>query len=262
MNDLQFREERRGTKVVTLSRREIERLRFVRRLLRSLRKRYIRLIYGDQPFVATYFDSSFIVDWKDIVGREIALQNFERRQLINFIAACRRHQPEFFLDIGAHAGLYSCVLMNADVVGRAILFEPDTRNAILLRANLLLNGLLDRTTIHPTAVGRQAGLSWFMRGPDTNTGMARVTDNGVGHQVETVAVDEVTNFSGRTLATKIDVEGFELEVLAGMQRTLNENRGIVQIESTNARHEVIEFMRGNGYELVVDFYRDLFFVKV
>ena len=67
--------------------------------------------------------------------------------------------------------------------------------------------------------------------------------------------------SDGSLAVKIDVEGFELEVLAGMQRTLKENRGIVQIESTTTRDSVVEFMRKCGYELVADFYWDLFFEK-
>ena len=37
----------------------------------------------------------------------------------------------------------------------------------------------------------------------------------------------------RTLAIKIDVERYERQVLAGMARTLRDNRGIVQIEGNS-----------------------------
>jgi FkbM family methyltransferase len=258
---MQVRDVDKSARAIVMSRREISRLPFLPRLNRSLRKRYLRFVHGDEPFVVTYFGSRFIVSWSDMVGREIALQNFERPQITSFMEACRRRHPDSFLDVGAHAGLYSCVLLKANVVRTAILFEPDVRNAALLRANLLINGLLDRATVHAAAAGRQAGRSKFARGPDNNTGTARIADGVADHEVEVVAVDEVTDFSGRTLAIKIDVEGFELEVLAGLKRTLKENRGIVQIETIENRNDVIEFMRQSGYELVADFYWDLLFEK-
>ena len=261
MSSMQVPDIGSNARPISMSRRDVARLPFLPRLIRSLRKRYIRVVHGDRPFVATYFDSRFIVRWEDMVGREIALQNFERPQLANFVSACRRRRPDCFIDIGAHFGLYCCVLLNAHVVSNAILFEPDERNATLLRANLLINGLLERAAIHQTAVGRQAGRSRFARGSDRNTGTARISDEGTGQEVKIVALDEVLNFSGRTLAVKIDVEGFELEVLAGMQRTLKENRGIVQIESTTTRDSVVDFMGRCGYELVADFYWDLFFER-
>jgi FkbM family methyltransferase len=258
---MHIRDADKSAPAIVLSRREIARLPFLPRLRRSLRKRYIRLVHGDQPFIVKYFNSRFIVSWSDVIGREIALQNFERPQIANFVAACRRLRPDCFLDIGAHSGLYSCVLLRANVVGRAILFEPDLRNAALLRANLLINGLLDRATVYGVAAGRQAGRSRLIRGPDNNTGKGRIADHGADQEVEVVALDEATSFSGRTLAIKIDVEGFELEVLAGLKRTLKENRGIAQIESFDHRNDVVEFMRQSGYELVADFYCDLIFEK-
>ena len=47
--------------------------------------------------------------------------------------------------------------------------------------------------------------------------------------------DDFVTLTGRTAAIKIDVERYERKVLAGMARTLRDNRGMVQIEVLEAR---------------------------
>ncbi len=51
--------------------------------------------------------------------------------------------------------------------------------------------------------------------------------------------DDFVALTGQTLAIKIDVERYERKVLAGMARTLRDNRGIVQIEVLEAREETV-----------------------
>ena len=72
----------------------------------------------------------------------------------NFVRACTKLKPDLFLDIGANLGLYTCIVMKNQLAPRAILFEPDRRNRIHLRANLLINELLDKDIqIHEVALG-------------------------------------------------------------------------------------------------------------
>jgi hypothetical protein len=65
----------------------------------------------------------------------------------------------------------------------------------------------------------------------------------------------------KTLAIKIDVERYERKVLAGMARTLRDNRGIVQIEVLEAREETIGLMAAAGFKLADDFGPNLVFRK-
>ena len=73
--------------------------------------------------------------------------------------------------------------------------------------------------------------------------------------------DDVVELTGRTLAIKIDIERYERKALAGMARTLRDNRGIVQIEVLEAREETTALMREAGYALVEEFGPNLVFRK-
>jgi hypothetical protein len=76
-----------------------------------------------------------------------------------------------------------------------------------------------------------------------------------------VAPDDVISACGKTVAIKIDVEGYECEALAGMARLLRENRGFVQIESYDHEPEVMANMTAAGYVLVTDMRPDFVFAK-
>ena len=240
----------------------MRRLRFLPRLARSMRKRVIRLLHGNEYFIAEYFGARFLVREQDMVAREIALQNFERPQLEHMKRACERLHPDLFIDVGANGGLYSCVLLKQRLVPRAVLFEPDRRNFAHLSANLLINGLTDVADSRQAAVGSAPGQLRLIPGAESNTGASRVALDGEGgYDVEAVRIDDAVALSGGTIAVKMDVEEYELQALSGMRRTLRENRGIVQIETVKNRIAVVEFMRTHGYEQTADFYSDLVFEK-
>ena len=126
---------------------------------------------------------------------------------------------------------------------RAILFEPDRRNRVHLGANLLINDLLEANLeIHPLALGAEPGRFRLVPGPERDIGLSQIVETaqdgqGQGYDVEVVRFDDFVALTGQTLAIKIDVERYERKVLAGMARTLRDNRGIVQIEVLEAREE-------------------------
>ena len=240
--------------------RKMTRLRFLPRWARSVRKRIVRLVYGDEYFVTNYFGARFLVRWADFVPREIALKNFEEIQISHFMDACSRIKPNLLIDIGAHMGLYSCIMLRKQLIPLAVLFEPNRQTAVHLRANLLLNDVLDRCEIHECAAGSRRGRANFEVGPARNSGQAHVVAAGSG-EVDVVPVDDLLDLAGKTLAIKMDVERYELETLAGMERLLKANRGFVQIEALETRNAVIRLMEEWGYALTADFYWDLFFEK-
>ena len=85
-----------------------------------------------------------------------------------------------------------------------------------------------------------------MPGPERDIGLSQIVENASasgGCDVEVASFD----------AIKIDIERYERKALAGMARTLRDNRGIVQIEVLEAREETIALMSVAGYALAQEF---------
>jgi FkbM family methyltransferase len=127
----------------------------------------------------------------------------------------------------------------------------------LLEANL---------EIHPLALGAEAGRFRLVPGPERDIGLSQIVETaqdgqGQGYDVEVVRFDDFVALTGQTLAIKIDVERYERKVLAGMARTLRDNRGIVQIEVLEAREETGALMTAAGFRLAQDFGPNLVFRK-
>ena len=120
--------------------------------------------------------------------------------------------------------------------------------------------------IHPLALGAEAGRFRLVPGPERDIGLSQIVETaqdgqGQGYDVEVVRFDDFVALTGQTLAIKIDVERYERKVLAGMARTLRDNRGIVQIEVLEAREETGALMTAAGFRLAQDFGPNLVFRK-
>ena len=93
-------------------------------------------------------------------------------------------------------------------------FEANAANALVLDANVARNDLRN-CTCTLAAVSRCSGATRM-------AGEAVATANGHGREVAQVSLDDYCQFRGLTRVglLKIDVEGFEAEVLRGAQRVL------------------------------------------
>jgi FkbM family methyltransferase len=226
---------------------------------------YNKLVHRGRYFICRYFGAEFLVRSASVGGLEISAKIAEHGELKNFMRGAAAIKPDIFIDVGANLGLYTCILMKNRLVPRAILFEPDRRNRVHLGANLLINGLLDANLeIHPVALGTEPGRFRLVPGPERDIGLSQIVEaaaEGQGYDVEVVRFDGFVALTGRTLAIKIDVERYERKVLAGMARTLRDNRGIVQIEVLEAREETVQLMITAGFRLAQDFGPNLVFRK-
>ena len=243
-------------------RRELTRFSFSR-LLNSIYKHALYLIHGDNFFVTTYYGCRFLVRMGDLVGREIARNRADLEQLPFLLERFQVLKPNVFIDIGANAGLYSCIAVTVGEIPKAIAFEPDHRNAATMRANLMMNDIIDLVTIHQIAISDATGRRILIPGPSTQTGMSRLSSNesdGAGYHVDTARLDDVVTLKGETLAIKIDVETTEFEVLQGMTRTLTDNNAIIQIE-TDKPDRLSQIMNNLGYRMVAKFNYDFVFEK-
>lgn len=118
------------------------------------------------------------------------------------------------LEAGAHHGELMLFLARwIGPEGRIVTFEPVPHNVEVVRQNIELNGF-DHVTLVGKAVGAETGTTWI-----TDESNAQVTGKaGSGVEVDVVPLDAYADI--RPTLVKIDVEGFEAEVLKGAQQVL------------------------------------------
>lgn len=153
-------------------------------------------------------------------------------------------------DVGANIGYLA--LVAAGMVGprgHVVAIEPDPDCAAAIRTNAALNGL-DTTieVVEAAASDRSATADLVVVADRLWTRLASVGDHDLHErtvQVRTIALDDV-RASPPTLV-KIDVEGAELAVVAGMARLLREARPIVVCEMHGRNAEFCALMEDAGY---------------
>jgi len=132
------------------------------------------------------------------------------------------NKEDLFLDIGANVGAYT-VLAAGHVGANVIAIEPIPATFLSLQKNIQVNNLQDKVTALEAGAGAKEGLLRFTSNLDTVNHVAsqskeEVIPNTI--QVRMVTIDSVLKDKKKPTMIKIDVEGFETEVLNGMQNTL------------------------------------------
>ena len=148
-----------------------------------------------------------------------------------------------FVDIGAHIGLLT--LAGARAVGpqgRVVALEPTPITFDLLIRALAISGLGDRVEAQRLACGARPERRAFhvatVLGHSSLLEPATVgSDRGAQRiEVDVVRLDDVLPTGARVDVVKIDVEGVELDVLAGMTRILRENPDLAIIAEFGPAH--------------------------
>ena len=127
------------------------------------------------------------------------------------------------MDVGANVGFYTLIASRqVGSQGRVVAIEPNERNLTFLRRHVAMNACA-QVSIVAAAAGRMDGSTHFTQG--TNPSMGHVSVDGA----ELVSLRSLDSLKkelrlGRVEVMKIDVEGFELDVLEGAATILSEDK--------------------------------------
>jgi FkbM family methyltransferase len=150
--------------------------------------------------------------------RKLSGARYEQRFDAALLAAVR--PGDIVWDIGANEGLYTeKFAQRVEPSGHVVAFEPSPRNVALLRTRFTGS---NRVTIYPVALADRAGTATFYANGSSNGTTDSLVERAAGaipHQVEVRSGDEfLLRFPPNVI--KIDVEGFEPEVLRGLREVL------------------------------------------
>ena len=166
-------------------------------------------------------------------------------------------RPELFaggdvLDVGANIGYTATLFAGAVDAHRHVhAFEPEARNFRWLGNAIARSGRADRIVAHRAAVGAREGTIelWHNDGHHADhrvaTAQLRAAVTGRVDEVPITTIDAHVAAGGwaPVAFVKIDVQGFEPEVLRGMGETLARNPGV---------HVAVEIMPAAIAELGFD----------
>lgn len=153
---------------------------------------------------------------------------------------------DLFTDIGANVGSYT-VLASKVCGARTISIEPDPDTVRALKRNIEINAIEESVRIVEAALGAAEGETRFTVGYDTINRVAKPED--VDTRVVPVKTLDGVLADESPALIKMDVEGYEAEVLRGAGRTLS-NPALKAIIIETLDHEVFELLSAAGFRRV------------
>ncbi|MBJ7390085.1 MAG: FkbM family methyltransferase [Chthoniobacterales bacterium] len=133
------------------------------------------------------------------------------------------------VDVGAHCGTVSLRMAKlVSASGLVIAVEPIPENADLLERNLRSEGLLSRCVVVRAAAGAEESRSVMLRGEHSTTWRIVAPDevDGKTERVDVRCLDEICRPHRAPDFVKVDIEGGEVELMAGAREVLSASRPV------------------------------------
>jgi FkbM family methyltransferase len=130
-------------------------------------------------------------------------------------------KKDLFIDIGANIGSYT-ILSSSHVGSKTIAIEPVPSTFSNLVTNISINQIEDRVKALNIALGSKKGLITFTSSLDSVNHVAIDSDKDIIN-VNIETLDDILIGQEIPVLLKIDVEGYETEVVKGARRIINDD---------------------------------------
>lgn len=164
-----------------------------------------------------------------VVSGALFLRVYERPET-RFVLSVLRPGMRI-LDVGANLGYYTALFgVKTGAAGRVVALEPDPENFRFLQKTIQANRLTNVAAVQ-AAAGAEAGHLLLFRSAN-NRGDNRMYANELASSSEEVRVargDEILAEQGieKIDFLKVDVQGYEGQVIAGLETTLRRSKGLI-----------------------------------
>jgi FkbM family methyltransferase len=191
------------------------------------------------------------LDIRHKTQRQMYLEVVYEPQVFNYIVTYLK-PGMVFVDVGANVGYYTvaagCLVGEK---GCVLAFEPEKKNRARLKANLTRNNLKN-VHVFSEALSNMKGAALLYLNEENEGGHSLLSERGgITESVFSTVFDEllrsVSSLCRGVDLIKIDVEGFEKNVLQGMKGTLQHHEPAVVCEVSSNHQEVFDFMHDLGF---------------
>jgi FkbM family methyltransferase len=155
-------------------------------------------------------------------------------------------EEDTFVDIGANIGSFT-VLASGVVGANSIAIEPVPVTYSQLLRNIKLNNIESKVDAQRIVAGRESGAIRFSVDAGTVNKVVGEEYPGKTESIEMMPLDQVLDGKSPSL-WKVDVEGFEIEVLTGATHVL-QNRFLQAVLLEAESDEIRNVMAQNGFTL-------------
>ena len=229
--------------------------RFLTRLLIPVPKEQVisKNIYGFDMLLNPVIDNG-------VEGSLYYFGTYERGTL-DFISNNLK-QGDVFFDIGANIGLMSIYAsLQVGNKGSVFSFEANPETAAILKYNIELNNLKNIIVVNKAVGDKNDRITLYNDSAIKNRGGASLIKPDVvseSFEVELIRLDSETEYQDMPVhMVKIDVEGFEMDVLKGMEKILRNKAPKLIIECSadrnnnyNSVYEIYDFIKKcNAYKI-------------
>ena len=130
------------------------------------------------------------------------------------------------VDIGANIGLFTLFFSKlVGTTGRVIAFEPDPENFDVLKKNIELNEITNVTLVQKGVSNKNESVKLYKSNVSGGHSLIKNEWAKEYTNIQTVTLDDY--FRGEEIdMIKIDAEGFELEVIEGGKKLLENNKNM------------------------------------
>lgn len=190
----------------------------------------------------------------------------EEKWFLRMLEYYKNTSHAILLDIGAAIGYYSILAKKAIPSLEIHAFEPFQKHAQYMRDNILLNNLsLDDITVHEVAISDTTGKSQFqldtfsstlINTPPQNFFRSLLKKQKVAPNVtyvQTISLDNLCSKLNQTVSlAKVDVQGFEIQVLRGAEQAIQKKQiktWIIGTHSSQLHQDCLSLLQNAGYSI-------------
>lgn len=241
--------------------RYLTKIPILKRIYPSILSRLL-IILNKNIFIVKFRNILLRINIQDPIDKIIFYKDSYEEEQIKFLKNyIDKNKIEKFIDIGSNIGIYSLIIGKCFKKIKILSFEPVHNTFDNLNYNIHLNRLTRNIRAFNFGLSNRSGSQKMIALKKKNYIQSggysfyipkrKIHKNEIIEHYESKIGDSVIKFKNKNIIIKIDVEGFEEEVLYGLKKLLSQNKILIQIEIFQKNlNKINKILKNHKFKLI------------